>query len=175
MQDLSDGMIAQIRPGVERGATAREIESIPELARGEGMEPRHPRAAPEEIHASPAQLLGARAGQEEPCTPRLDEPMHLVQQFRKALDLVEDDHTVFRTELFREPPRVLAEGEEDGRVQQVVHLRARQRLAIEGGLAGLPGAEEEVIPLGQEKGKVQRPRIPVRRYGVAWRPSRPMP
>jgi hypothetical protein len=39
----------------------------------------------------------------------------------------------------------------------------------------LPGAEEEVIPLGQEKGKVQRPRIPVRRYGVAWRPSRPMP
>ena len=59
----------------------------------------------------------ARPGKQEMQAARLDQPVHFIQQFREALDFVDDDDSVFRAKLLSHAPRILAESKIHGVIQ----------------------------------------------------------
>jgi hypothetical protein len=83
------------------------------------------RSAAEQVHPAPAKLPGARTREEEAHPVGFDDAVHLVEQERQSLDLVDGDDLDVRRELLDEPARILAEIEEDGIVQKVIDARLR--------------------------------------------------
>jgi len=56
-------------------------------------------AATQKVDAATTQLPGTRPREQETQTARLDEALYFVQQFRQALDFVNDDDSVLRAKL----------------------------------------------------------------------------
>ena len=75
---------------------------------------------------------------------RLNETVHLVQQFRQPLDLVNHDDSVFRAKLLSHAPRILTESQDRRSVQEIVDTRAAQCVLNEKCLARLSRPQQKV-------------------------------
>lgn len=101
------------------------------------------RATAEQVHAAAPQLARARSGEHEAHAALLDEPVHLVEEDRQLLDLVDDDQPILRRQLLPEATGALAERQEHLGIEQVVDLGSRQGVADQRRLAGLAGSQQE--------------------------------
>ncbi len=113
---------------------------------------------PEKIHAAPAELAGARAGEEKADSPLLDQKMHLVEQRRNALNFIDDDELLARADFLGNSSGILAESQKRGRIEKIVDAGSLQPLADEEALARLARTEKEIGFLPDKREEVQIPR-----------------
>ena len=75
----------------------------------------------EEVRSAPAQLPGARSGEDELLPAQLDESMHGIEELRGALDLIDDDPSARRDGLdgFLEIARRLMDPKELALVEEI--------------------------------------------------------
>ncbi len=114
----------------------------------QGMEGKAPRAAAQQVRAPALQLPGARSTQHEADALVLDHAVHLVEQGRHALHLV-DDHgsgaggVVQRQHALRQRPGCPRQLQHQSRVQEVEADGSGKPHTQQGRLAGLAGAPQE--------------------------------
>jgi hypothetical protein len=84
--------------------------------------------------------------------------VNFVEQFGKPLDLIDRHELRGRGKLLGEPPRILAEREEYGAVEQIVNDRLGELVPDQRGLASLAGSQEEMRLPPEESGQIESSR-----------------
>jgi hypothetical protein len=99
----------------------------------------------EQIRTTAPELARTRARQDEAPAFLLDHPVHLVEQRRDLLDLVDDDPplAIDRRELAGQERRLARQAERERGVEQIVGHRVGQDLGQPRRLAGSARAEQE--------------------------------
>jgi hypothetical protein len=98
----------------------------------------------EQVDPAAPQLARAGAGEEKADAPLLDESMHLVQEIRQPLDLVDDHDLAIADDLLLDAAGFTAEGQIGRGIQEIVDPHAGKRMGDERRLPRLPWTEEEV-------------------------------
>ena len=136
---------------------AGQVEAVADLGRGQPPQLEPQRAPTEEIRGAPPHLPGARSAQREMDAAVLDQPMHLVEQGRRLLDLV-DHHLPARRgpgrlDLLAQPLRVGHVAAELVHLEQVDPTCVRVTLPQQRRLAGLARTpqEERVLARWRER------------------------
>ncbi len=139
----------RLRGGHERqGAVPQrrgEVEVLAHLLREEWVHLADEGPAREQVHAAVPKLARARAREDEPESPRLDQAVYLVQELREALDLV-DQHPSASLEGCKPLPEERGIGDEPlvERLVEEIHRRPREAEAGHPrALPRAPGSEEE--------------------------------
>ena len=133
---------------------AVEREALAELGRRERMQMQLAGAPAEQVHAPATQLAGARAREQEPEPPLLDEAVDLVEQPGRLLDFVDHDGGAVRaglSEVFRAAcqPRERLGG------QKVEDPRAGEGPLEQPRLAALARAEEKARLARKRRGEIE--------------------
>ena len=100
---------------------------------------------------------GPRPGEQKPQPARLDQAVRLVQQFRQALNLVDDDDSVFGAKLLSHAARILAQRQVNGVVQEIVDPRVLESMLNQKRLARLPGSQEKMRFLLEQSLQIHEP------------------
>ena len=165
-------LLLQVRPDVRpevvpprrrveerrQAAAVRAIQKpvVPDFRRHQRVQPRHARAAGEQVGAAPLELARAAAGQHEPERPvAFDQQVNLVQQRRALLDLVDDHDLAARVQGLPQVLGMEAQLPERVGFEEVVDGRVGNVLADERALAGLAGAEQEDGTVSDESPQIE--------------------
>ncbi len=142
-----------------RGQQLLEIEVELQLGRSQREELACDRAPRKHVRFESPELSRAGSAHREAVALAVlgDQGMHLVEQRRQPLDLVDDDPCPFRQRLDTRPEgvRPLGQLEHERHAQQIEPCRLRKPLAQPGALAGAARTEQEERLAGQR----QRPCI----------------
>jgi hypothetical protein len=103
-----------------------------------------PRPPAQEVYSTTTQFPSTRAGEQEENASFLDQTVHLIEKVRKALNLIDHNEAVFRSQLLGDPTGIATQGEIDGCIEKVVDSDAFQGVTDEGRLPGLTGSEEKM-------------------------------
>jgi hypothetical protein len=92
----------------------------------------------------------AGPGEEESDAALFDEAMDLIQQRWQSLNFIDDDDVILGRDFFSQALGTVAEGEIQGRIQEIVDTGTCEALADEEAFPRLARAEQEVRLLCQE-------------------------
>ena len=157
------GVVYLRQPAVKEVPAEVELRDL----RGSQREQvRLPRPPAEQVHAAALELAAARPAQHEVHSLRLYQVVHLVEQDRQLLDLIDHDHRRIRRNIgaalghdLAQSRRILGKRQVLAAAQQV-YDRARVELpAQQRGLAGAPRTEQKQRLSCRELSDGQRSRI----------------
>ena len=127
---------------------------------------RLPRAAPQEVHPAPLELAPAGAREDEASSLRRDQVVHLVEERRQLLNLVDDDdrrlgrpvEAAIRHDL-AQSRRILSQRQVDAAAQEIDDGSRVELLTEQRRLAGAAGTEQKQRLSPGEIPHVQRSRV----------------